>query len=285
MSYFFTQNTTMTETGFWILHKIRYSLNKVVEYTYDPYGNIITQTNSAVADANPYRYRGYRYDEETGFYYLNSRYYNPRTGRFLNADGMLKASGSVLGHNMFAYTSNNPIMYVDPSGFCAFANIDDMQQEGHDTGCGGVPLSNGYIGTGWSSLGNEDVVIFIDFSFTMLGVEGGHSIVMNITDKYIEYYPHIGVCINCTLSLNFGIIDNYDDPGDYRGLFTTISASNGVGFAHSWTPESFIPFDPYDEDDARAYSVNLSPQGVSGSISYYAWNEDRQIIIFWGEKE
>ena len=73
----------------------------VVYYRYDAYGNIIDQTSSALANANPYRYRSYRYDQESGLYYLQSRYYNPVTGRFINADGMLKASSTVLSHNMF----------------------------------------------------------------------------------------------------------------------------------------------------------------------------------------
>ena len=65
---------------------------------------------------NPFRYRGYYLDNETGFYYLNSRYYNPLWGRFLNADGYLNANGDLIGYNMFAYCSNNPIMNIDPNG-------------------------------------------------------------------------------------------------------------------------------------------------------------------------
>ena len=64
---------------------------------------------------NPYRYRGYRYDEEIAMYYLNSRFYDPNIGRFINADGLLGSQGNILGHNMYAYTSNNPVMYIDPN--------------------------------------------------------------------------------------------------------------------------------------------------------------------------
>jgi RHS repeat-associated protein len=59
----------------------------VVAYTYDTWGKLVSITGSAATTlgvANPYRYRGYRYDNETGFYYLNSRYYDPETGRFIN---------------------------------------------------------------------------------------------------------------------------------------------------------------------------------------------------------
>jgi len=66
---------------------------------------------------NPYRYRGYRYDTETGLYYLNSRYYNPEWGRFLNIDAIGGNIGALLSHNIFAYCSNNTITAKDPSGF------------------------------------------------------------------------------------------------------------------------------------------------------------------------
>lgn len=117
----------------------------VVEYRYDSYGNITFQTSSALADANPYRYRGYRYDQESGLYYLQSRYYNPETGRFINADGMLKASNTVLGHNMFTYTENNPVMNTDPTGYIyCFMNAN---QDVNSNGCigggrGSSPFTN-----------------------------------------------------------------------------------------------------------------------------------------------
>ncbi|MFP4287143.1 MAG: RHS repeat-associated core domain-containing protein [Candidatus Izemoplasmataceae bacterium] len=88
----------------------------VAKYTYDAWGNITTQTGS-IADINPYRYRGYRWDEETGYYYLNSRYYNPQIGRFINLDALsfLDTSGH-LGSNGYTYTFNNPIRYDDSAG-------------------------------------------------------------------------------------------------------------------------------------------------------------------------
>ena len=69
-----------------------------------------------IANANPFRYRGYYWDAETGFYYLQSRYYDPATGRFLNADIHINANGDLIGYNMYAYCSNNPVMFTDPSG-------------------------------------------------------------------------------------------------------------------------------------------------------------------------
>lgn len=97
---------------------------EVVFYEYDSFGNIIDMTESDLAHHNPYRYRGYRFDETTKLYYLNSRYYKPITGRFLNADGYMGTPGEVLSHNMYTYVKNNPVMYTDPSGYVGiFASI------------------------------------------------------------------------------------------------------------------------------------------------------------------
>jgi RHS repeat-associated protein len=63
---------------------------------------------------------GYGYDQETGLYYLQSRYYDPEIGRFINADALVSTGQSLLGNNMFAYCNNNPVRYSDPTGerFC-----------------------------------------------------------------------------------------------------------------------------------------------------------------------
>lgn len=82
---------------------------------YDKNGNEITNPNS-VALSNPLRYRGYYYDDETGLYYLNSRYYNPEWGTFISADVLTDTSQSVIGTNMYAYCGNNPICRKDPLG-------------------------------------------------------------------------------------------------------------------------------------------------------------------------
>ena len=97
---------------------------KIGSYTYDAWGNFTTSLENTASSTerrivntlNPFRYRGYYYDTETGLYYLQSRYYNPQWGRFLNADGYVNANGDLIGFNMYAYCSNNPVIYLDPSG-------------------------------------------------------------------------------------------------------------------------------------------------------------------------
>ena len=98
--------------------------NKIGSYKYDAWGACTMSVESTastlekkvVRTLNPFRYRGYYFDTETGFYYLQSRYYNPQWGRFLNADGYINANGDLIGFNMYAYCSNNPVMYTDPTG-------------------------------------------------------------------------------------------------------------------------------------------------------------------------
>ncbi|MCR5174680.1 MAG: RHS repeat-associated core domain-containing protein, partial [Oscillospiraceae bacterium] len=94
---------------------------RVVTYTYDAWGNPLSQSTAGstwddLADLNPLRYRGYVYDSETGLYYLQSRYYDPEICRFINADGYASTGQGLLGGNAFAYCNNNPIVFADPTG-------------------------------------------------------------------------------------------------------------------------------------------------------------------------
>ena len=102
-----------------VIRILDYSGNAVVEYTYDAWGKVLSVSGSmanTLGQRNPFRYRSYYYDTETGFYYLQSRYYDPVVGRFLNADGIIGANGGIEGYNMFAYCNNNPVVFEDNSG-------------------------------------------------------------------------------------------------------------------------------------------------------------------------
>ena len=91
--------------------------SKVAEYAYDAYGNCRVITGSNIGTLNPFRYRGYYFDEDMKLYYLQSRYYDPETGRFINADDVSYLDPETIhGLNLYAYCGNNPVMYSDPSG-------------------------------------------------------------------------------------------------------------------------------------------------------------------------
>lgn len=96
----------------------------VARYIYDTWGNTLSVTDASgkaitdplhIANINPIRYRGYYYDAETGLYYLQSRYYDTSTRRFLNADTLLGANAGA-AYNLFAYCGNNPINMQDSDG-------------------------------------------------------------------------------------------------------------------------------------------------------------------------
>lgn len=92
--------------------------NAVVEYSYDAWGNNnVGGTSVTLGNLNPFRYRGYYYDTETKLYFLQTRYYDQKIGRFINADHVDYADpASINGLNLYAYCGNNPVMYVDPTG-------------------------------------------------------------------------------------------------------------------------------------------------------------------------
>ena len=105
-----------------IIYIFTRSGDKVAEFTYDAWGKPVTaqyynSSNNPGVTYSPFRYRGYWYDEETGFYYVSSRYYDPEIGRWINADSVIAGvGGSIQGYNMFAYCFNNPVNMSDSSG-------------------------------------------------------------------------------------------------------------------------------------------------------------------------
>ncbi len=99
--------------------------NIAAQYRYSPWGEVtvltfdglIDNNSNTIGNLNPLRYRGYYYDTETGLYYLQSRYYDPALGRFINADSYASTNTTdILSYNMFAYCENDPVMKSDSTG-------------------------------------------------------------------------------------------------------------------------------------------------------------------------
>ena len=119
--YYYVRNGLMTITGL-----VDANGASVVNYFYDSWGNMLNITGSLAASLgkdNPYRFKGYYYDEETGMYYLKSRYYQPEICRFISADVYIATELNTNGSNMYSYCKNNPVMLMDSDGSFAILAI------------------------------------------------------------------------------------------------------------------------------------------------------------------
>ena len=106
------------------------TVTEVVRYEYDAWGNPISTTGTlagTIGKRNPFRYRGYYWDEETGMYYLESRYYDPEIRRFIRADSVVITS--LAGTNLYMYCGNNPVNMTDPSGKSAIDLLYSLRDQ------------------------------------------------------------------------------------------------------------------------------------------------------------
>ncbi len=163
-------------------------------YAYDAWGGIASLRysnggSSTAAQYNPFRYRGYYRDSETGFYYLNSRYYDPNIGRFINADGYL--FGSLLGNNLYAYCENSPVSYFDPYGESAtdvlswWTSIGTVIAAAEPTAIGEVILIGGFVIIG-GAVFIENVVLDNPFADSVFDAEEEEAVDGKLSDRPLD---------------------------------------------------------------------------------------------------
>jgi RHS repeat-associated protein len=255
-----------------ISHIISANGTTVVHYVYDAYGNIIktkmTSGYEHIAAINSYTYRGYRYDSEIGMYYLNSRYYNPEIGRFISSDGLLGVFGDIQSTNMYAYCQNNPVMYTDITGHAPEWLYNYWK----------------WVADGYKSIGrsiSEEFVVDLSFGIPIIpgfSVKLGISIVVNLEDEYLEFYPHIGPSFGYSKgpAVSLGVLENYNNPGDYRKWFEYTEGGYWVGGGHCYGVDEDLKY----TNAVKAYYVEFSSPNISYGRDYYYWNEN--LIIDWG---
>lgn len=186
----------------------------VAEYSYDAWGNILTATGS-LANVNPLRYRGYYFDIETGFYYLQSRYYDPIVKRFLNADSYGSTGQGFLGYNMFAYCENNPEICTDPSG-----NRPIWEQ--YEGGCVGYTDSESkehVYSNGPVTLTVTSSKITIDAYMKFIGPMDSSKLINGIKEYWEGNYSIAGM--NRHLEIN--IHEGYNPAGDTITVYSYMS--------------------------------------------------------------
>lgn len=169
-----------------------YDINGVkhVSYRYDAWGNFTTTyhngtTSSSIAARNPFRYRGYYYDKDLGLYYLQTRYYDSNTGRFINADGYVSTGQGILGNNMFAYCNNNPVMFTDPTGekWELLKKVGNFAWNIVDAYWGALEID---VGLGWGLNVDTDVAGIGAYRDFYIGIDDGKFVTGNIIDAGIS---------------------------------------------------------------------------------------------------
>lgn len=135
-----------------VMYLVDETSETVAAYAYDPYGQI-TFTEGDLATVNPLRYRGYYSDDETGFYYLQSRYYDPAVCRFISGDSYACTGQGFLGNNMFSYCNNTPVSTLDSEG-----NRPNTALMVTDSGSGGDVIDTTFEGEGSEELYNNYVL-------------------------------------------------------------------------------------------------------------------------------
>ena len=254
---------------------------EVVTYSYDAWGNILSIDGSykdSLGIRNPLRYRGYVYDTESGLYYLQSRYYDPNIGRFINADVLTTTGQGLVGNNMFTYCLNNPINFSDSTGY--------YSEKGLIIGTGlfvlgaigmviAAPISVTVAATAIFVIGASTVTAaikesatVIDLSYSkqteILGYEkAGVSIVTDFETESIYAYSHTGYGVGYSNGLSFsaGSVENFEDPTDFSGDFVSVNGAFSGGIDHAWSPGQ------NHSAATQSTSVTFS-SGPSGGVEY-----------------
>ena len=246
---------------------------------------------------NPFRYRGYYYDTETGFYYLNARYYDPEVRRFISADDMqyLGAGDKISGYNLFAYCNNNPVMGYDPTGNWDWGGVlvgaglmGTSIAAAAALAIFGGPVSTPVIlatvgvfaaGAVVTCAAATDSTIVVDMSSSyqvpVLPIygKGGGSVVIDFKNDNINIYPHggIGVGYSNGPSASIGWVDNYEKPDDYEQSFVGGNIGYWFGIDHCWNPDMKHTVAP------QATSATFSP-GFSIGAEYAYFLPALQIL-------
>ena len=229
--------------------------NMVAKYEYDAWGNVLTVTDANnksitdkkhIANLNPFRYRSYYYDSESGFYFLMSRYYDPVVHRFINADGYFQSGDGILDTNMNAYCRNNPLNNIDkygtlvttiglnvfgcfgvPACFSIYMAVDDYGNYGfYYSYCdyqesGGVGIMSISATTSLNIIWDAETIDDLDKSYQYWGGSFGEVFSIGADAILLEEYETLS-----GLSFSFGIGAGIDWVHRYTTTNQTIFKSN-----------------------------------------------------------
>ena len=223
-----------------------FEYESVATYEYDAWGNIVS-SSGRLAEINPLRYRGYYYDNETGFYYLQSRYYDPENHRFINADTYASTDSSdAIACNMFAYCLGTPILLQDPDGKDSF---------GVSIGFSfwifgwGFSVSAGIVGTD-DDIGLQFSVARSDTFDTssQMGVSIGPSVSVQVTDRTVTSgLDGPSTAVGGGKDLGFDAL--FDENNDYMGWQLNAGLDSGI----------IVPSADIHKITSKTYTVHVMP--------------------------
>ena len=231
---------------------------QVVEYHYDAWGAPIAKNGSMAATlgtTNPFRYRGYMYDEETGLYWLENRYYNPIWKRFVNPDSVLVKANGLPMNNLYQYCWNKPVAYADDTGTWAIPSIQTAAYGiSWDVSIGVYTMSHS-VGVAYDTAGDVALIHSVVGVPPDMGVEdiptGGLMGAVASVSAFYQVFPNVGVDALSAEGSNFGAsvgpfsIDGvtlgkyYPDSDEISGIQISIGKSlagcEWVHFGNSYT--------------------------------------------------
>ena len=220
----------------------------VVEYTYDAWGKQYS-TNGTLADTlgevNPLTYRGYVYDHDSGYYYLQSRYYDPEMGRFINGDSYASTGLGILACNMFAYCGNNPCIHIDPTGHEHFVGYGFQVDISTDHGTFGfevVIYTDDEVAANTTGDPEKDYVVVI---YTYSGV--------SVNQYEMALSPHVAEIVSSldleelnsmstdeALITLVGVLSNYQLSGSAFAIFGNDSFESADDYSGSFETWSLM---------------------------------------------
>ena len=302
-SYYYTHNSRGDIVGIYNgagelkAHYEYDALGNVISIT-DNNGNAITNLNH-IGNLNPFRYRGYYQDTETGLYYLMSRYYDAVTHRFINADGYFQSGTAILDGNTFAYCGNNPVSRADTGGDSWFSDIAATVVESALTA---MAVIYPWMGSNSStSVSHTSETKLINSDYAPVNFRCGEKTTTNIsTHTYSLGSPT--VYYNQDL---YSYSDNYGNRNSgithtfgVKSLFLDISmsfGSDGVGFSYAkingdismyisykkcnnFVTETEVGFTKWDNSTGTTVYLGSSSNSVTSSMLMYAASSIPSIV-------